>query len=129
MADYETLQARVENHERSLLHAVDVRAPYREKPCELYKRHTPIPTLTEGHHIHPVFLQNILYGNIQDNELKYLCSNCHDSVHEWLYWLLGKRKSEPRVGRFAKEEAQRTYDWYLAETIRVADAERFGKRT
>ena len=105
--------------ERRAVHSLDTRAPWAERPCELYKRHAPIPTLTEGHHIHPVFLQNRLYGNIQDNTLKYLCSNCHDSVHEWLYWLLGQRKNEPRVGRLAKAEAERTYAWFIAERDRL----------
>lgn len=97
----------------------DVRAPWASRPCELVTYHAPKPTITEGHHIHPVFLQNRLYGNIQDNELKYLCANCHDSVHEWLYWLLGARKRKPVVGRAAKLEASNTYRWFESEWIRL----------
>lgn len=119
MADYETLQARVENQARFFVHQVDVRAAWALKPCELADYHAPTPTLTEGHHVHPVFLQNKLYGHIVDNELKYLCSNCHDSVHEWLYWLLGMRKSKPKVGRLAKAEAERTFEWYTSEVARM----------
>lgn len=94
------------------------RAAWRARPCELVKYHAPIPTLTEGHHIHPVFLQNRLYGHIVDNELMYLCANCHDSVHEWLYWLLGDRRNEPMVGRAAKAEAERTFAWFKNERVR-----------
>lgn len=113
------LKVRTESLERLLVHNVESRAPWATHPCELYSYHAPVPTLTEGHHVHPVFLQNKLYGQIVDNELKYLCSNCHDSVHEWIYWLLGQRRNEPHVGRLAKEEAQRTYDWYIAEMERM----------
>ncbi len=109
------LRVRVENMSQSAMHQVSERAFYAEKPCVLHKYHAPEPVMTEGHHIHPVFLQNRLYGKIQDNILKYLCSNCHDAVHAWLYWLLGERREPPKVGRFAKEEAQRTYDWFIAE--------------
>lgn len=103
--------------QRVTMHVAVNRAPWIERPCELVSYHAPTPTLTEGHHIHPVFLQNRLYGNIQDNTLKYLCSNCHDSVHEWLYWILGNRRLEPKVGRVAKAEAVQTFNWYYREVL------------
>ena len=92
---------------------VTERAYATERPCELAAYHAPAPVMTEGHHIHPVFLQNRVYGQIRDNELKYLCGNCHDAVHAWLYWLLGERREPLNVGRLAKAEAERTFTWYL----------------
>ena len=42
-----------------------------------------------------------------------LCGLCHDSVHDWVSWLLGEaRQPMPEPGRRAKAEAQRTVDWY-----------------
>lgn len=85
-----------------------------EKPCELARYHAPEPAVTQGHHVHPVFLQNAVHGRIVDNELKWLCGSCHDAVHAWLYWLLGERTQPPHVGTLAKAEAQRSFDWYVA---------------
>ncbi len=89
------------------------RAYATDRGCELAAYHAPEPVMTEGHHIHPVFLQNRVYGRIVDNELKFLCSNCHDAVHAWLYWLLGERRQPLNVGRLARAEAERTYAWFL----------------
>jgi hypothetical protein len=85
-----------------------------EKPCQLYAHSDPPrPTRTQGHHRHPVYLQNRVYGQIRDPELLWLCGLCHDSVHDWISWLLGEaRKPEPEPGWKAKAEAQRTVDWY-----------------
>lgn len=86
-----------------------------ERPCELYEYHQPRPSRTQGHHQHPVYLQNRLYGKIVDNQLIWLCGTCHDSVHEWLGWLLGEsRRPSPEPGRLAKAEARRTFEWYLS---------------
>ncbi len=85
-----------------------------ERPCELYAYHAPMPSRTEGHHRHPVFLQNRVYGLIRDAELLWVCGLCHDNIHEWLGWLLGEsRRPNPEPGRKAKAEARRTMDWYL----------------
>lgn len=85
-------------------------------PCGLYAYHQPRPSRTQGHHRHPVFLQNRLYGRIRLPELLWLCGLCHDSVHDWLSWLLGEaRKPDPEPGRLAKAEADRTFRWYQAE--------------
>lgn len=84
-----------------------------EKPCQLYAYHHPRPSRTQGHHRHPVYLQNRVYGRIRDSELMWLCGTCHDSCHEQISYLLGEgRKPDPPVGRFARYEAQRTVDWY-----------------
>lgn len=86
-----------------------------ERPCELYRHHAPEPVQTEGHHVKPVFLQNRVYGRIQDGTLKWLCGNCHASVHRWLGFLLGEqRRPNPEPGWKAKAEAQRTFDWYIS---------------
>ena len=85
-------------------------------PCELHDYHAPAPVVTEGHHWKPVYLQNRLYGRIVDSTLTWLCSNCHEAVHAWLYYLMGeRRRPNPDPGRKAKAEAQRTYEWFLAE--------------
>lgn len=85
-----------------------------DQPCALYA-HTaaPRPSRTQGHHRRPVYLQNRVYGQIQDSELLYVCGLCHDSVHDWLSWLLGEaRKPDPEPGLYHKREAERTAAWY-----------------
>lgn len=93
-------------------------APAAEKPCTLYKDHgSATPSITEGHHRHPVYMQNEVYGRIKDPELLYVCSTCHDNIHAWIYWLTGKRKQpNPLPPARARAEAQRTYEWYLSLT-------------
>jgi len=91
-----------------------VEAQADHRPCELYA-HTasPRPSRTQGHHRHPVYLQNRVYGEIRDPELLWLCGLCHDSVHDVIGWLLGEaRRPEPMPGRSAVHEAQRAVDWY-----------------
>lgn len=86
-----------------------------ERPCGLYAYHSPKVVRTQGHHLRPVYLQNRVYGRIQDSSLMWLCGNCHDSVHEWLSWLLREaREPEPHPGRYAKMLAQGTYNWFVA---------------
>lgn len=97
-------------------------APAADRPCQLYA-HTdpPIPARTQGHHRHPVYLQNRVYGQIRDPELMWLCGTCHDNVHEVIGWLLGEtRKPSPMPGRKAFTEARRTVDWYWAEEAKQA---------
>lgn len=92
---------------------------WNEHQCQLVSYHAPQPVMTEFHHSRPVFLQNRLYGVIKYGPDLWLCSNCHDAVHAWLYFLLGERRMPTAVGRAAKAEAQRTFDWFLAEADRV----------
>ena len=85
------------------------------RPCEMYTDHgSARPSYTEGHHLHPVFLQNRVYGRILDPQLMWLCSTCHDNLHGELYWLLGERKRAlipvPRRARLLAEE---THAWYV----------------
>lgn len=94
-------------------------APFRDHNCELVQYHAPEPSVVEYHHTKPVFLQNRLYGNIQYGPDLWLCANCHDSVHEWIYWLIGMRNNMPHVGRAAKAEAERTVEWYRSERQRL----------
>lgn len=84
-------------------------------PCELVTYHAPLPVMTEYHHQKPVYLQTRLYGKVLYGPSLWLCGNCHDAIHAWLYWLLGERREPPRVGRAAKLEAQATFDWYTSE--------------
>lgn len=84
-----------------------------DKPCELYQYHAPRPSRTQGHHRHPVYLQNRVYGKIQDPELMWLCGTCHDSTHTWISFLLGEaREPNPHPGKYHKAEAQKAVDWY-----------------
>jgi hypothetical protein len=83
-----------------------------EHPCVLHAYHSPAPVVTEYHHSHPVYLQNRLWGRIVDGPDTWLCSNCHEAVHAWIYWLLGERRQPPNIGRNAKAEAERTVAWY-----------------
>ena len=90
-------------------------APAATRPCQLHVYHAPHPSRTQGHHRHPVYLQNRIYGQIRDPELLWVCGTCHDNIHEWLGWLLGEtRKPDPEPGRSAKAEAQKTYEWAAA---------------
>jgi hypothetical protein len=95
--------------------AVAQKAFVDEQPCELATYHEPKPVMTEYHHSKPVFLQNRLYGRIKYGPDLWVCGNCHDAIHAWLYWLLGERRQPTYIGRLAKREAERTYEWYLAE--------------
>lgn len=94
-----------------------------ERPCQLYA-HTasPIPTRTQGHHRRPQYLQRRVHdGQVLDQELMYLCGLCHDSVHDWISWLLGEaRVPRPEPGWKAKAEARATVDWYLAAMLERA---------
>lgn len=91
-----------------------IEAPAALKPCELYRDHgTARPSVTQGHHIRPIYLQNRKYGRIQDPELMYLCGTCHDNVHAWLYWIMGERKKpDPEPPARAKRQAWQTYEWF-----------------
>lgn len=87
-----------------------------DKPCSLYAHScAPIPARTQGHHRHPVYLQNRVYGQIRDSELMYVCGTCHDNIHEVIGWLLGEsREPSPMPGWKTHREAERTVDWYRA---------------
>lgn len=89
------------------------KAFFLDHPCQLLSYHAPHPIITEYHHSKPVFLQNELYGKILHGPDLWVCSNCHEAIHAWLYWLLGMRKKPPHIGRAAKAEAEREYAWYL----------------
>ena len=85
-----------------------------DKPCALYRDHgSSVPVITQGHHVYPVYLQNRAFGGIRLPELIWLCGTCHDSVHAWLYWLLGERKRPlmPVPAR-AKQLAVTAENWF-----------------
>jgi hypothetical protein len=84
--------------------------------CSLYGYHFPKPTRTQYHHSKPVYLQNRVYGHIVYPADTWLCGTCHDSVHDWISYLLGEgRLPDPEPGRYAKKMAQKTVDWYISE--------------
>lgn len=92
-----------------------------EHPCEVYMYHAPVPVRTQFHHTKPVYLQNRLYGQIMYGPELWVCGTCHDSIHEWIGWLLGEsRKPSPEPGWKIKHIAQETVDWYLDELERTA---------
>ena len=93
-----------------------------KRPCVLVKTHAPAPVITEYHHSKPVYLQRRLYGEERYDADTWLCSNCHEAVHAWLYWLLRERAEPKNVGRAAKAEAYRTYMWYLSEKTKKETA-------
>ena len=84
-----------------------------QQSCRLLTYHAPAPVVIEYHHSKPVFLQNRAYGHIVHAPDLWVCSNCHEAIHAWLYWLLGERRQPPAIGRAAKAEAERTYQWWL----------------
>lgn len=86
-----------------------------DRPCELYSHSGGSrPSLTQGHHIYPVYLQNRKHGRIVRGELMFLCGTCHDNVHTWLYWIMGERKLYlPEPPPRAKALAKRAHDWFL----------------
>lgn len=85
-------------------------------PCAMYRDHgSARPSVTQGHHLHPIYLQNRKYGRIQDGELVWLCGTCHDNVHAWVYWLMGERKRPvPDPPLRAQAMARETVDWYVS---------------
>lgn len=97
-------------------------APAGERPCEVRIYHRPEPVITQGHHIHPVFLQNRLWGKIRDNTFLWVCGTDHDSIHAWLYYLLGEHH-KPAVdpGPLVRARAQASFDWYLANGGQVSE--------
>ncbi len=96
-----------------------------EEPCQLYAHSgSPKPSRTQGHHRHPVYLQNRVYGRIRDPELLYVCGLCHDSIHDIVSWLLGEgRQPNPMPGMNVIREAKRTVEWYRRQVqLREGDA-------
>ncbi len=95
---------------------VHERASAGRRPCEAYVDHGSSPPVrTQGHHLHPVFLQNRVYGRIRDPQLIWLCGTCHDSIHAWLDWLLGEAYQPPTPPRRLKRIAEETFAWYQSQ--------------
>jgi hypothetical protein len=88
---------------------------FTDQPCQLVEVHRPRPVTSEHHHTKPEFLQQRLWGEVRFGPDLWVCPNCHDAIHAWLYWLLGEHRQPPYIGLAAKHEAERTYQWYLAE--------------
>lgn len=87
-----------------------------ERPCQVVLYHAPRPSRTQGHHIFPVYLQNGVYGRVRYGDLLWCCGTCHDSIHDWIAFLLkDAREPRPHPGRHAKVIAAAVVAWYLAE--------------
>lgn len=110
-----TSEAHAHAHEGT----IPAKAFFGEQPCQLADYHKPHPVMTEFHHQKPVFLQNRLYGKIVYGPSLWVCANCHEAIHAWLYYLLGEHREPPYIGRLARLEAEKTYQWYLAEKARL----------
>lgn len=84
-----------------------------DQHCELVTYHAPAPVIVEHHHQKPEFLQRRIYGKTIYGPSLWVCGNCHDAIHAWLYWLLRERAEPPQIGYAARKEAERTHSWYL----------------
>ncbi len=92
-------------------------APAAQEPCALYKDHgSAVPSVTQGHHIHPLYLQERKYSEVRDEQVLYLCGTCHDNVHAWLYALMGeRRRPDPIPPARARALAEAALEWYATE--------------
>lgn len=88
-----------------------------KKPCVMHKYHFPKPIRTNGHHRYPMYLQDELWGEVRLKDIIYLCGTCHDSIHAWADWLLGRAYQPPAPGRKIKTEAQMIVDWYKSNKV------------
>lgn len=91
------------------------------EPCRLYKhRFPPRPSRTQGHHRYPAYLQRRLWGEVRRHELLWLCGLCHDSVHDWISYLLREaRQPYPTPGLYHRREAERAVEWYRLEQAKL----------
>lgn len=105
--------------ERYALAGEPLVAPAALRPCEMYADHgSARPSVTQGHHVKPIYLQNRKYGKIVDGTLLFLCGTCHDNTHAWIYWLMGERKQpDPVPPPRAQALARKTVDWFLADIV------------
>lgn len=85
------------------------------RPCALYLDHgSAVPSVTQAHHVFPVYLQHRLWGEVRDRTLLHLCGTCHDNVHAWLYWITGERAHPlPTPPARARLLAVKARDLYL----------------
>jgi hypothetical protein len=102
-------------HEARVAAALHVPETAYDRSCELVSYHAPAPVVTEHHHRRPIYLQLHLWGAVRYPADLWVCSNCHEAIHAWAYWLLGERKQPPRIGRAAKAEAESMVAWYEGE--------------
>lgn len=84
-----------------------------ERPCSLYLDHgSARPAVTQGHHAKPLYLQWRKWGEYRSAELVWLCGTCHDSIHAWLYWIMGERYQPPTPPLRAVRSAESTLAWF-----------------
>lgn len=83
-------------------------------PCQLRGYHGFDYSITQSHHRFPEFLQARVYGETRIQDRLNVCGADHDSIHAWLYWLLGEWGRPVDPGYLVRREAQRSFDLYVA---------------
>lgn len=80
--------------------------PWEQAPCQCVKDHTPVPVLTEQHHVYPQAAQIAVYGRVVDQERVSLCSTGHHNVHAYIDATLAG-KPLPRINPHLRSVALR----------------------
>lgn len=80
--------------------------PWHEAPCQCAKSHTPVPVLTEQHHVYPKSEQIKAHGSVTDQERVALCSTGHHNVHAYINATLAG-KPLPRINSYLRDVALR----------------------
>lgn len=80
--------------------------PWLEAPCQCVTGHTPVPVLTEQHHVYPQGEQIKVYGRVVDQERVPLCSTGHHNVHVYITAVLNQ-KPLPRINPYLRDVALR----------------------
>ena len=78
---------------------------FKQAPCRCVTVHVPKPVDVELHHVMPQSDQRRLWGRVKDRRTVPLCGTAHTSVHAYLDWLLGRRKTKPNVGPYIRHIA------------------------
>ena len=90
-------------------------------PCSWYTNHAPAPTSTELHHLHPVYLQMELWGELRLPATRPTCGTCHNGIHDWInHYLRGWRRPVGSADTRLAREAQRVVVWFSTELDKQA---------
>lgn len=80
--------------------------PWEHAPCQCVKEHTPVPVLTEQHHVYPQGEQIKAHGSVTDQDRVALCSTGHHNVHAYIDATLAG-KPLPRINPYLRDVALR----------------------
>lgn len=80
--------------------------PWDRAPCRCVKEHTPVPVLTEQHHVYPQAEQIRAHGAVVDQERVSLCSTGHHNVHAYITATLDGAPV-PRINAYLRDVALR----------------------